>query len=160
MQVQKVWRAVVGFERSQVFRAEIIVRFFAGKDRKQKRQVGVICVQQIESAEVQCIIARNGREIGVELVVSFRKQIAIRVGEEASELGYELIEFRSRSAVQDNREREIAKRLTVAERAEAIAKIFNIGLLGLVHEYIPWVGFRRVVAHLGDKPRLRHIEVA
>jgi len=73
MQVQEIWCAVVGFERSQILRTEMIVRLFAGKDRKQKRQVGVICVQQIQLAEVECIIARNGREIGVELVVSFRK---------------------------------------------------------------------------------------
>src|SRR5207245_8132627 len=112
MQVQKVWRAVVGFERSQILRTEMLVRLFAGKDRKQKRQVGVICVQQIQSAEVQCIVARNGGEIGVQLVVSFRKQIAVRVGEDASELGYELIEFRSRPAIQDNRQREITKGLT------------------------------------------------
>jgi len=50
MQVQKVWRAVVGFERGQILRTEMIVRLFAGKDRKQKRQVGVICVQQIQPA--------------------------------------------------------------------------------------------------------------
>jgi hypothetical protein len=47
MQVEEVGRAVVGFERRQILRTEMIVRLFAGKDRKQKRQVGVICVQQI-----------------------------------------------------------------------------------------------------------------
>src|SRR2546428_12724909 len=38
MQVQEIWCAVVGFERSQILRTEMIVRLFAGKDRKQKRQ--------------------------------------------------------------------------------------------------------------------------
>jgi hypothetical protein len=37
MQVQKVWRAVVGFERSKVLRTEMRVRLFAGQDRKEKR---------------------------------------------------------------------------------------------------------------------------
>jgi hypothetical protein len=32
MQVQKVWSAVVGFERSQILRAEMRVRLFAGQD--------------------------------------------------------------------------------------------------------------------------------
>src|ERR1700689_4936853 len=41
MQVEMVWRAVVGFEHSQVLRAEMCVRLFAGEDRKQKRQIGV-----------------------------------------------------------------------------------------------------------------------
>ncbi len=46
-------------------------------------------------AEVQRIVARYGGEIGVQLVVGFRKKIAVRVGEDASELGHKLIEFDS-----------------------------------------------------------------
>ena len=87
MQVEIVGRAVVGFEHSQILGAEMRVRFFAGKDRKQERQIGVIRVQQIQLAEVERIVARHGGEIGVELVVGFGKKIAIHVGEEASELG-------------------------------------------------------------------------
>ena len=95
MQVQKVWRAVVGFERSQILRTEMRVRLFAGQDRKEKRQVGVVRVQQIQLADVDRIVARKGGEIGVELVVGLGKQIAVRIGEDADELGHELIEFRS-----------------------------------------------------------------
>src|ERR1700722_18520414 len=93
MQVEKIWRAVVGFDDCQVLRAEIRVRLFTGKDRKQKRQIGVIRVQQIQLAEV--IVARHCGEIGVQLVVGFGKQIAVRVSEDASKLGLDLIEFRS-----------------------------------------------------------------
>src|SRR5580700_5796242 len=82
VQVEIVGRAVVGFEHSQILGAEMRVRLLAGKDRKQKRQVGVICVQQIKFAEVERIVAGHGGEIGVELVVSLHKQIAIRVGED------------------------------------------------------------------------------
>src|SRR5579863_2621878 len=95
VQVEEVGRAVVGFDDSQVLRAEMGVRLFAGKDRKQKRQVGVICVQKIQLAEVERIVAWYGGEIGVQLVVGFRKQIAVRVGEDASKLSYEVIEFSS-----------------------------------------------------------------
>src|SRR5271169_7006210 len=95
VQVEEVGRAVVGFDDCQALRAEMRVRLFTGKDRKQKRQVGVIRVQQIQLAEVERIVARHSGEIGVQLVVGLRKQIAVRVGEDASELGYELIEFRS-----------------------------------------------------------------
>ena len=70
----------------QVLRAEMRVRLLAGKDRKEKRQVGIVGVQQIQLAEVQRIVARHGGEVGVELVVGFREQIAVRVGEDASEL--------------------------------------------------------------------------
>ena len=94
MQIQEVGRAVVGFKGSQVLRTEMRVCLLAGKDREQKRQVGVVRVQQIELAEIQRIVARYGGEIGIQLVVGFRKQIAVRVGEDASKLGHKLIEFR------------------------------------------------------------------
>src|SRR5208283_3194933 len=95
VQVEKVGGAVVGFDDCQAFRAEMRVRLFTGKDRKQKRQVGVIRVQQIQLAEVERIVARHGGEISIQLVVGFRKQIAVRVGEDASKFRHELIEFRS-----------------------------------------------------------------
>ena len=71
------------------------VRLLAGKDREQKRQVGVVCVQQIQPAEVERIVARHSGEVSVQLVVGFNKQIAVRVGEDASKFPHELIEFRS-----------------------------------------------------------------
>src|SRR5579859_856542 len=92
MQVEEVGRAVVGFDDCQVLRAEMRVRLLAGKDRKQKRQIGVVRVQQIQLAKVQRIVAGHGGEVCVELVVSFGKQISIRVGEEASKLGPELLQ--------------------------------------------------------------------
>src|SRR5208282_3571243 len=95
MQVEKVGRAVVGFDDCQVLGAEVRVRLLAGQDRKQKRQVRVVRVQQIQLAEVERIVARHSGEIRVQLVVGFRKQIAVRVGEDASKFRRELIEFRS-----------------------------------------------------------------
>jgi hypothetical protein len=93
MEVEIVWRAVVSFEHGQILSAEMWVGLLARQDRKQKRQIGVIRVQQIQLAKVKRIVAGHGGEIGVQLVVGFRKQIAIRVGEEASELGPELLQF-------------------------------------------------------------------
>ena len=52
MQVEKVRCAVVGFKNSKVFRTEMRIRLFAGQDRKQKRQVGIVRVQEIQFAEV------------------------------------------------------------------------------------------------------------
>ena|SRR5580658_404499 len=93
MEVEIVGRAVVGFKHSQILGAEMRVRLLAGKDSKQKRQIGVIRVQQIQLAKVQRIVAGHGGKVSVQLVVGFRKEIAIRVGEEASELGSELLQF-------------------------------------------------------------------
>ena len=94
MQVEKVRRAVVGFKRGQVLRTEMRVRLLAGQDRKQKGQVGIVCIQQVQLAEIHRIVAGDGGEISVELVVGFGEQIAIGVGEDAGELAHKLIEFR------------------------------------------------------------------
>src|SRR5271169_5484651 len=81
MEVEIVRRAVVGFEHSQVLRTEMRVRLFAGKNRKKKRQIGVIRVQQIQLAKVQRIVAGHGGKVSVQLVVGFREQIAVGVSE-------------------------------------------------------------------------------
>src|SRR6202165_6095456 len=91
--VEEVGRPVARYEDCQVLRAEMRVRLFAGKDRKQKRQVGVVRVQEIQLAEVHRIVAWHGGEIAIQLVVGFREQIAVGVGEDASKLGHKLIEF-------------------------------------------------------------------
>jgi len=44
VQVEKVGGAVVGFDDCQALRAEVRVRLLAGKDRKEERKVGVVCV--------------------------------------------------------------------------------------------------------------------
>src|SRR5216683_2683568 len=93
VQVEEVGRAVVRFDDCQVLRAEMRVCLFTGKDRKQKRQVGVVRVQQIQLAEVERIVARHSGEVSVQLVVGFREQIAVRVGEDASERGSEPLQF-------------------------------------------------------------------
>src|SRR5580693_4034614 len=95
VQVEEVGRAVVGFDDCQALRAEMWVRLLAGKDRKQKRQVGVVRVQHVQLAEVHRIVARYSSEIGIQLVIGFYKQIAVCVGEDASKLGHELIDIRS-----------------------------------------------------------------
>src|SRR5579863_4008992 len=93
VQVEKVGGAVVGFDDCQALRAEVRVRLLAGKDRKEKRKVGVVRVQEIQLAKVQRIVAGHGGEVCVQLVVGFREQTSIRVGEEASELGPELLQL-------------------------------------------------------------------
>jgi hypothetical protein len=50
--------------------------------------------------------------------------------------------------------------LPVAQSTQAVAKVFDVGLLRLVYQHIAWVRLRGVVAHLRDKPGFRHVEVA
>ena len=94
MQVQEVRRAVVRFERSKVLRAEMRVRLLARQDRKQKREVGVVRIQQIQLAKIQRVVAGHRGEVGVELVVGLDEEIAVGVGEDAGELAHELVKLR------------------------------------------------------------------
>ena len=58
-----------GFQNREILRCQMVVPGLAGKDREQKRQVGVVGIQQIEPAQILSVIAGNDREVGVELVV-------------------------------------------------------------------------------------------
>ena len=49
--------------------------------------------------------------------------------------------------------------MTVAQRAQAVAKILDVGLLRFIHQHIARVRLRGVVAHLRDKAGLRDVEV-
>ena len=91
VQVEKVGSAVVSFDDCQAFRSKKRVRFFAREDRKQERQVRIVRVQQIQLAKVQRVVARHDGEIGVQLIVGFGKQIAVRIREDTGELAHELL---------------------------------------------------------------------
>ena len=160
MQVQKVRRAVVGFEHRKVLRAKMRVRLLARQDRKQKREVGVVRVQQIQLAEIERVVAGHRGEVGVELVVGLDEEIAVGIGEDASELAHELVKLGLRLPIQNDREREIAQRLAVAQSTQAVAQILDVGLLRLIDQHIARVCLGRVVAHLRHKAGLRDIEVA
>ena len=61
VQIEVIGSVVVGFEHRQILGAEMSVRFLAGKNRKQKRQVGVVGVQQIQLAEILCSCRARSR---------------------------------------------------------------------------------------------------
>src|SRR5579884_1246567 len=108
MQVQKVWRTVVCFEHSKVLSAEMRVAFFTRQDGKEKGEVGVIGIQQIQLAEIGGIAARHGCKIGIELVVRLDVEIAVCISEDAGELSDELVCLCLRGRIDHNRQREVA----------------------------------------------------
>ena len=52
MQVQKVWRAVVRLQHSQILGSEMSVACFAWQDGKEKTEVGVVAIQQIQLSQI------------------------------------------------------------------------------------------------------------
>jgi hypothetical protein len=76
MQIEKVGRAVVGFDDCQALRPEEGVRLLTRQDRKQEREVGIVGVEQIKFAQVEGVVARYDGEISVQLIVGLCKQIS------------------------------------------------------------------------------------
>ena len=84
---------------------------------------------RIQLAQIEGVVAWNGGEVGIELVVGFGEQIAVSVSEDAGELCNERIKFGSRVSIEHDCQREVAQRLAVTQGAQAIAQIFNVSLL-------------------------------
>ena len=120
----------------------------------------VIRIQQVESAEIECVVSGDRGEVGVQLVVCFGKQAAVRIGEDAGELTHQPLELRPVPAVENDGQGEFAKRLAIAESPQAIAQILDIDLLRLIHQDISRIGFCRVVAQLRNEACLRNVEMA
>lgn len=60
------------------------VGLFAGKDRKQKGQIGVIRVEQIHLPQIESTVAGCGGEVSVELVVGLGALVKIPVNSATS----------------------------------------------------------------------------
>src|SRR5208282_1541564 len=124
----EVIRSVIGrFEHGQVLGTEMRVCLLARKDRKEKRQVGVVRVQQIQLPEVRFVVAGHDGEVHIELVIGLGKELAARVREESRELAHSPVHRALVEIVEDEREGEFAERLTVTQSTQAIAQILNVG---------------------------------
>ena len=62
VEVEVVRRGVVRFQDSQILRPKVRVGLLARMDREQKREIGVIRVEEIHLAEVLGIVAWNNRK--------------------------------------------------------------------------------------------------
>lgn len=66
--IEKVWCSVVRFEHGEIFGVQMRIVFLASEDRKEKPQVRVVRVQQIELSEVLRIVAGHRGKVRVELL--------------------------------------------------------------------------------------------
>ena len=71
MQVQKVWRVMIGFKDREVFLAEMPVARLTSVERKEKREIRVVGIEQIQITEVKVVVAGDCREKCIEKVVFF-----------------------------------------------------------------------------------------
>jgi hypothetical protein len=129
VQVQEVGRGIVRFKRGQVLGAKMRVGLLAGQDREQKREVRVVGIEQVESAQVLHIVAGDCGEIGIKLVVRLQEQVAVRIREYARKFPNMLVDLALLPTIGHNGQREIPQRLPIAEGAQAVAQVFDVGLL-------------------------------
>jgi transcriptional regulator with XRE-family HTH domain len=121
------------------------------------KEGSVVAVEEQEPPEVLRIVARHCRKESVELVVSFGEQRSICVGEDAGKLANLPVQHCTAAIVENDGKRELAQRLTVAESAEAVTQVLDVGLLRFVNELVSL--WDLLVPRLGDEPRLRNVEV-
>jgi len=60
---------VIGFEHGKIFLSKMRIMPMAGMERKKKRIVRVVRIEDQHAAKVEGVVTGNGREIGVKEVV-------------------------------------------------------------------------------------------
>src|ERR1017187_9686549 len=93
MEVEVVRRAIVSLKYGKVLRAKMRIDLLAREDRKQERKIRIVTVEEIQSPQVQCVVAGHGGEVGIELVVGLDKEIPVSIRETPSELAGEPVEL-------------------------------------------------------------------
>ena len=160
VQVQKVRRGIIGFKDRQVFRAEMLIPLLSRQNCEEKREIRVVRVQQQQAAQIHHVVAGHRSKVGVELVVGLNEQAPISIRKHARKLAHQPIDFVPVTAIENNGQRELAKRLAIAQCPQAVAEVFDIGLLRFIDQNIAWVRFDWIVAQLRDESGFRNVEVA
>ena len=138
----------------------MLVCFLARQDREQKRQIGIVGIEQIKPAQVQRVVTRDGGKVGVELVIGFQEQVAICIAEDTAEFAHGMIELRPILAVDHNGEREVAQVLPFAKLTQAVAQVVDVILFRVIPQNVARINLRLVVPDLRDEAGLGDIEVA
>lgn len=76
VEVQEIGRAVVGLEDRQILLAKMGIAPSALVKSEEEREIRIVGVQEIQAAEVESMIAGNGREEGMQQVVASSKSCA------------------------------------------------------------------------------------
>src|SRR5665213_1739915 len=92
MQVEIVGRGIVRLKDCQILGTKVRIRLLAWVNGEQKRQVGVVGIEQVHLAKILDVVTRNGREQGIELVVSLRKERTVGVRKDTRKLAHLLID--------------------------------------------------------------------
>src|ERR1700687_4603461 len=104
MEVQEVGRVMVRFEDREIFLTEMVFLLFATVQGEQKRIIRVIGVEEVNGAEVEGVVAGEGREKRIQKIVLLLVQLCIVNAEYLVELGACSIHFRQVEVIDNNRE--------------------------------------------------------
>ena len=137
MQIQKVRRAVTGFEHGEIFLAEMRVSRFPGMQGKEKRKVGVVRVEEIEIAKVEGVVAGNGGEKRIQQVVAFVVELGVVNAEDFVELRGGAFHRGKIEVVQDDTQGKLAEVVAVQfDLLDALAELAHLRFLGIVEQHI------------------------
>jgi len=86
MKIQEVRGVVVGLQNGKIFLSEMGIARLATVKGKEKREVRVIRIEQIQRAQVEDVIAGDCRKKGVQEVVFFFVELGIMDAEDFVEV--------------------------------------------------------------------------
>src|SRR5665213_3714750 len=142
VKIEVVRRGIVCLQHRQILRAKMRVRLLAWVDGEEKRQVGIVGIEQIYLAKVLGVVARNGGKQGIELVVCLGKECTIGVRKHPGKLAHLPVDRGEVVAVQHDRKREVAERLPIAKSAKALSQVLDVSLFRLINQPVSYTHLR------------------
>ena len=137
MEVQEVRGVVIGFEDREIFRAEMIIAPLATVEGKEKREIRIVRVEQIQETQVEGVVAGNGREESIQEVVFFLVELSVVDAEDFVEVGARPVHLRHVEVVDHNGERKLSEVVAVQlDLLDAFAEFPNLGFLGVVEKHV------------------------
>ncbi len=94
VEIQEVRGVVVGFEDGEIFLPEMAIARLATVEGEQKREIGIVGVEQIQVAEIEGVVAGNRREKCVQEVVFLFVELGVVDAEDFVEFGARPVHLR------------------------------------------------------------------
>ena len=105
--------------------------------RKQKREIGVVGIEQVQPSKIEGVVAGNGGEESIQQVVLFFVELGVVHAEDFVEIGAGTIDFGQIEVVDHDGQGKLPKVIAVQlDFLDAFAEFADLGFLGIVEQDI------------------------
>ena len=137
MKIQEVRRVMVGFENGEIFLPEMRVARLAAVQGKEKREIGIVGVEQIQGTQIEGVVARNRGEKRIQKVVFFFIELRIMDAEHLVKIRARAVHFGQVQVIDDDGQGKLAKVIPVQlDFLDPFAEFADLRFLGIVEEHV------------------------